>query len=329
MSYRILPPEPSNLGGLLSLIGGIVGKNSNDRNTANMYGDIASYNDKLNNLDTGNQVSYQDLTQQGQATQQQANQGLFGNTNIQPQSTEQLSAGIGKGLGLFGQQQAPQPQIQPVQQSNFTYNNPANKYSNVKTDSKISTSAPQSIQQQTKLIKSQMPMAMNDLMSKGYDPKVVLPLLQQATQDKITEHTQNYQQQQIEDLYKGFQKAKTGQEKVMYATRLGQMGIDVTKASKEYEVSATDQYKTDHEDARWLTPSGNNTQNNQIEKYKWDNPSANNTQTSQTSIAVANMRGVGGGGSRSTGGTGQNRTEKINGMTNLQINNEISKYKQW
>ncbi len=151
------------------------------------------------------------------------------------------------------QQSAPvmsQPQAQPISQYS-TANNPAT----------LTTSAPKTIQEQTSIIKSQIPLAMKDLMTKypTANPKELYAMLQQATNDKIAEHTATYNDSKIQDLMKVFNDPKTtGNQKAWLAAQAKKMyGVDIGSEFKNFNVSPDAQFKEEQANSRWLTPSGN------------------------------------------------------------------------
>lgn len=310
-------------------------KNQEQQKQANMYLDASKFGETLNNLDYGGQTSIQDLANRSnqnsnytnKTAEVKAQQGL-----LPTGFNQQIPTSSNIGQGLLGQplQQAQQP-------TNFNISNPLDKYSATNNPANVTVSAPKNIQQQTSMIKSQIPLAMKELLAKGYNPKDVLPLLQQVANDKISEHTATYQQQMVNDLYQGFVNEENPNKKAMYAARLKQAGYDVTTPYKEF----APEYKFEKFDNGGTNEGyAFNPKTGKVEKQlsidKTVSPDAQlNADTrikttgmnSATALQVASMRGSSGG--RSSSGNGRNGTEKINGMTNLQINNEISKYKQW
>jgi hypothetical protein len=222
------------------ILGAVMQRNQQrgaQKDQANMYGDIANFGNNLNNLDYGGQTTTQDLTPQGSNVRQQTGQGLLP-TSFNTQTP--TSANIGQGIGLLSGMNQSQQSPTTVQQQ--TISNPLEKYSQANNPVKTTTSAPKTLQEQTSMIKSQLAPAMKELIGKypNVNPKELLSMLQQATNDKITEHTSNYQQQQMNDLYQGFVNEENPNRKAMYAARLKNMGYDVTSAYKEFAPDYTD-----------------------------------------------------------------------------------------
>jgi len=314
--------QPYGWGDAIGQILGAVMQRNKERGErkdfVNMLGDASKFGtDTLGNLDVGGQTHMQDLASRenggnymNKTGEDKIRQGLlparFQTPTLQSPDSNML------GQGLLGQPQQQQPMsieqaIAPAQKAMAQYspeNNPVN----------ITTSAPKTLAQQTSMIKSQIGPAMKELMAKnkGYDPRQLYTMLQQATNDKIAEHTATYNQDESDKLLTRYQSSKNPQEKTWLAAIAKQKyKIDLVEAAKQYEVSAGDRFKEDNTNARWLTPSGNNTQNNETELYKWGTPSANNTQTTQASMYSADSRA-----NSSRYATDNRRTNTTNGKSN-------------
>jgi hypothetical protein len=335
MNYRMSTPGPNPYEGLFGLIGTILGNNARQKQEANMYSDVADFTNNLNDLDMGGQTNIQDLASRenpnsnylGSNVERKTTQGLFNtNFNQAPPTSDTLGQGLfGQALrqpagaqggnqfsqqaGMYGSTQQPQ---------NFNFSNPMDKYSKENNPAKVTTSAPKNLNEQTALIRSQIAPAMKELIAKGYNPKDVLPLLQQATQDKIAEHTSNYQQQQVNDLYQGFIAEENPNKKAMYAARLKNLGYDVTTPYKEF--APTYQAEKVNTGGQQLGLSFNPKTGRYEQQFAVNNTVSPDTQlnndtrlrTAQmhnaTTLQAAASRGGRGGGSGGTGKTGTGMT---------------------
>jgi hypothetical protein len=293
-------PGPNLYEGLFNLIGNVMGHNARQRQESNMYGDVAKFGQDLNNLDYGNQTTTQDLTPQNSAGMQQISQGLLP-TNFNQQSPDASMLG----QGLLGQvMQQPQQQAQQ-QPNNYNITNPMDQYSQANNPTQTTTSAPKSLMEQTNMIKSQIPSAMQALVKKGYKPNEVLPLLQQAAQDKIAEHTSNYNQQQTQALLQQFQGTNDPMQQAALAARLKQQfGYDVGTAYKDFK---HDYSTVNTGDSQTAFDKNNGTFGNKTAiNQSPDNIANNDTKikttgmNNATTLQAASMRGSGRGRGGST-----------------------------
>ena len=312
MNYRIQQAGPNIYEGLFGLLGTIMGNNARQRQDAKMYTDVADYTQKLDNLDYGGQTSIEDLASPSNPNSNYTGSKVAPNalTSLLPKDiTNFTPTPFGQGLvngGLIQQQPAQQPTLDQ------SFNSMMGKYSKENNPAKVTTSEPKNLDQQVKMIRSQIPLAMKELIAKGYNPKEVLPLLQQASNDKIAEHTSTYQQKQVEDLYQGFITEENPNKKAMYAARLKQSGYDVTTPYKEF--APTYQSENINTGGQQLGLSFNPKTGKYEQQFIVDNTVSPDAQLSANArLQAAAMRGSGasgGGGSRSSGGSGGSGTSR-------------------
>lgn len=314
MNYNIRQQGPNVYEGLFSLIGSIMGNKARERGEIKNYQAQQDFNDQINALDYGGQTSIQDLASRSNPNSNYTNktastqaQGLLPTGFSQSAPTSDTI-----GQGLLSMQK---PQIEQQPQRFFADPNIATdmqpdttpllgKYAKENNPVNITTSAPKTLQEQTRMIKSQQATAMKELVGKGYHPKDILPLLQQATNDKITELNATYQQNQVNELYNGFVNEENPNKKAMYAARLKQAGYDVTTPYKEF--APTYQSEKINTGGQQLGLSFNPKTGKYEQQFIVDNTVSPDAQLSANArLQAAAMRGSGGGGgSRSSSGNG-------------------------
>ena len=291
-------------------------KGQEQKQEAGLYNGVADFAEDLTNLDYGGQTSMQDLASRANPNSNYTNKtaSLKAQQGLLPTSFNQsvpTSDTLGQGLlGMPKQQVEQQPQRFFIDPNIATDMQPdttplLGKYAKENNPVNITTSAPKTLQEQTRMIKTQQGQAMRELIAKGYSPKEILPLLQQATNDKISEHTAIYQQNQVNELYQGFVNEENPNKKAMYAARLKQAGYDVTTPYKEFapEYKAERFDNGNSNDAYSFNPKTGKYEL-QVSMAKGVSPDAQ--LRADTSITTASMRRAAGGsgGSRSTGGGG-------------------------
>ena len=346
MSY--IRQQENPYAGLFSLIGGIMGENARKRGEIKNYQAQTDYANSLDNLDYGGQTNFQDLGSQANPNSSYLNKAnvLKTQQSLLPNGTDFLKSPTSDtiGQGLLSQWQQ-KPSVQPIvtqqQASNFEFANPMAKYSKENNPVSITQSAPKTLQDQTKMIKAQQASAMKELIAKGYSPKEIIPLLQQVTNEKIAEHTANFNQNQINELYQGFVSEENPNKKAMYAARLKNLGYDVTTPYKEFAPTyqsekintggqqlglsfnpKTGKYEQQFTVNNTVTPDAQLNADTRIKTTQMNNDNA---------IQIKSMGGYGRGGSggASNGVYNGGNRQKISGMTQSQIDNEVSRYKQW
>jgi hypothetical protein len=138
-----------------------------------------------------------------------------------------------------------------------------------------------------------------------------MPLLMQAANDKMSDYTNQYNQQKVQGLMQAFNDPKTSdQQKAWIAAQANKMyGIDIGKTTQQLRgdygtanlggsTQLYNKYTGQPGQSFANSQSPDNSANNDIKKYLHDNQSADNAATTSASIQAAGIRAAGGGGSR-------------------------------
>lgn len=220
--------------------------------------------------------------------------------------------------------------------SNIT--KPFDQYSTENNPMKVTVSAPKSLTEAKTSIMGTIPQAAMELAKKGYDPSVFMPMLQQAAKDRLDGYQQTYNSQQLNGLMNQFNASNNPYQRAMIAAQMKQYGLDldpkmISTLQPDFKLTSVDQGDRHtlvlHDpktgtviNAESLATNLNpNTKYTADMGYKGKIDAANIGASAR--IATAGMRGSG-----HSGGSGGNNG-KINGMTDLQMDNEISKERIW
>lgn len=204
------------------ILGAVMQRNAErgeQKKQANMYLDAANFGEELKNLDYGGQTSIQDLASRANPNSNYTNktaslkaqQGLFPTSFNQSVPTSDTL-----GQGLLGQPL----NSQPAQANNFEFTNPLDKYSKENNPVSITTSAPKTLQEQTRMINAQIPKKMQEMMKAGYKPKEALALLKESANQAIADRTETYKQSQIDS----FETEQDPRKKIMIGMKAGLIG---------------------------------------------------------------------------------------------------------
>jgi hypothetical protein len=298
------------------IIGAVLKRNYDRSQQANMYGDIANQLNTINNTDFGAQTNLIDQASSdnpnsnytGKNIKNKAVAGLLPNADFLGQQA--TSDNLGKGLFTGGQSQTQNAAQyipgssstspvtpQATQQYSFTNplaeSNPNNQYSKANNPATVQNTQPLTTAQAKSQLYAHIPLAAKELASKGYDPKVFMPMLQQATQDKLGEYQYQYNQNQAANLMQNFNAETNPMRRAMLAAQMKQYGLEIdpkmiSALSPEYKMEVVDQgpqkslvlynpktgevasggtlgvgvspntqYTQEQENNRWVTPSAN------------------------------------------------------------------------
>lgn len=178
---------------------------------AGLYNGVADFAEDLTNLDYGGQTSMQDLASRAnpnsnytnKTASTQAMQGLLPTSfNQSVPTSDTLGQGL---LGMPKQQVEQQPQRFFADPNIATDMQPdttplLGQYAKENNPVNITTSAPKTLQEQTRMINAQIPKKMQEMLKAGYEPKEALSLLKESANQEITNRTEKYKQQQMNML---------------------------------------------------------------------------------------------------------------------------------
>jgi len=300
--------QDNGYGGLFDLVGSVLGQaQANKREAGVMQGGIdyqqQMANDGLYNPAQGDMANQSNPQSDylGSNTDQQTAQSLMP-TGFQTQ----VPTANNVGQGLIGQQptttngqQVPQQQFfaNPAQTADGTAptinaNQDLGKYSKVNNPVAVEGSAmtPQQAQAHVNMMQSQAAL----VLQKKYGPAAmqqIMPMLQQASNEKLAGFNQDYNNTKIQGLITTFNDPKTtDNQKMWLAAQAKQLyKIDIGNEAKNFLVNPTDKLTQDNKMAIHNTASGDTIANNGEKRYQWDNTSANNVNDNNTKVTTTGM----------------------------------------
>lgn len=256
----------------------------------------------------------------------------------------------GQNLGTFATPEASDQYAQQLhnQQASMYQgfsNNPMDKYSKENNPVQQTTTPAMSLSQAKKAIYGTIPTAMRDLVQKYGVARAreIMPLVQQAANDKLAEYTDQYNQTQAGSLMQQFNASTNPYQKAMIAAQMKQYGIDldpkmISTLSPDYKMNVVDQgdrkalVLMNPKDGQVLQAgtlgvnvSPDTQYSQQMENWRWTNPSANNINDNNTRIATAKI----GAASRAMrGGSGSGTRQQKYPLPNEKTTNRISNIMQ-
>ena len=203
--------QPTFLEGLISGFMSQREKNQEQKRQENMFLDATKFGEDLNNLDMGGQTTITDLASRANPNSNYTNKtaSLKAQQGLLPTSFNQTvptSDTLGQGLlGMPKQQVEQQPQRFFADPNIATDMQPdttplLGKYAKENNPVNITTSAPKTLQEQTRMINAQIPKKMQEMIKAGYNPKEALTLLKESANQAISDRTEKYKQQQMSML---------------------------------------------------------------------------------------------------------------------------------